>query len=1446
MKESSSELISRPQSAPTGDAALGLRRQHVLSPVTALAFYNAGRDGDGDHGGGENEDSGADDADRPRRVKGTSTTYLLAGDDTDLVIYDAGAAGEGEGERRLRGRLPNVFREQAIHGIAVAPAQRGEEKSRKASSRRNMLVWGGHSVAVLSGDLIERAVASAESDDDLASASLEAAAAAETTGKMGQWYVPREATAPDWILDGAISPFRDDEASDDRIVLLTAHNEVIEARVTGDDEFRGAASITFGPVRSPSRPILYSGNLCWDAADCVLVAAGTVFGEILVWRCGLGTTATAAGEQQGGGDCEVLFVFSGHEGSIFGVHISPEIEVRTTTTIPSGDATAATTTTTRLLASCSDDRTVRVWDITEDPRSVSTRRNRYGHGDAQARQTGFGDSMNVSSNDDRDAGRDGDGDDSSGRCLAVAMGHLSRIWRVEFAPWKRTRVVTSDALEIYSFGEDATAQKWHLNLGGARGMLRRQSTGGSPGAWSKATLTHQATYANHSGKQIWSQAIRASGKGFAVATGGADGKIALVEDDILFDDANGTRSETGQCRDSADSGRMVSFALSDLSKACIRQHTGDVGAKEPTDGSAPAQTQNRAKNAREGFQRYAFIREDRLLVITSFGRLFLGTFDSSVGGGLQWTQIPLPEETSRAIFSYSVLRSSRSGPLAFVGTTSGELFYYDDDDVDDRGAMVKGARASLRPLARVHGKVADIFCLSDDGDLAVSGNSEPSAQPRAEILVTVLGSTKAVVMRLGDLGASPDEVEVTLEPGFSVTAAAFFRGYLVLGSRNGSICVLGRDRGGYSARSTLRVKLDDAITSIVPLPQTQGQDHQQEEEDDEAGSRSSSTGYCFLATCRDGKYRIYELHTTIATACNAPTASKSVTLQLLHEVALRSGSVIEGGWFSDDEVLLCGFRGKNMVLWNETRRREVASVECGGGHRSFTYTPVLGVSRPSRPGSRGGSEGFRFVFTKAARMHVFSQAGAAQRTLKPGGHGREIKAASASPSGRYLATGAEDTTIRIWERQVPDGDADEQQQHSKNYITNSNNPGRDGRRTAARDNAPDFRCVAVLEKHATGIQTLRWHGDEHLFSSGGSEEFFVWRVRRIPGCGACPVGVVCEAAFPDRSEAGDLRIVAFDVERGVALSPHADGGTGLDLEIAETETEEPTFRISMALSNSTLQTYTYTRGQGFRLQGRQGYTGACLTQLRHLVGSGGAVLTAATDGHLAVFGDVPLSTTPRTQQQVSLLPTGGQQHHGAAKPTAAAALALDEEAGLVDVAVDPRTVAHVSRIHQNSVKSLDVRSVSLSGGGGGGGGGVAAHLVVTGGDDNAMGITCLQSDAAWTTSTSGDSRTRARVEVRNKAIVRSAHAAAVTGIVILRLLEGGRDAIVVTASTDQRVKAWRLIGWQSPGPRVVLLDDRYSAIADSGDLETLDDRRVLVAGVGMEIWSVLPYGRDSV
>jgi WD repeat-containing protein 6 len=90
-----------------------------------------------------------------------------------------------------------------------------------------------------------------------------------------------------------------------------------------------------------------------------------------------------------------------------------------------------------------------------------------------------------------------------------------------------------------------------------------------------------------------------------------------------------------------------------------------------------------------------------------------------------------------------------------------------------------------------------------------------------------------------------------------------------------------------------------------------------------------------------------------------------------------------------------------------------------------------------------------------------------------------------------------------------------------------------------------------------------------------------------------------------------------------------------------------------------------------------------------------------------------------------------------------------------------------------------------------------------------------------------------------KSRVRSAHAAAVTGIAILSLSSDGKNAFLASCSNDQRVKRWEVVDWQSENVAVKLLDNRYSSVADAGDLEVLEEaRKFAVGGVGLEVWDV--------
>ncbi|KAI2630372.1 WD40 repeat-like protein [Hypomontagnella submonticulosa] len=1124
--------------------------------------------------------------------------YLLAGEDTDIKVYHIQTS-------RFCGQLP-VFQAQSIHGITVPPADVSYQS-------RPVLVWGGSSVKILPRDLIENIISGG--------------------GRRDLTPDVAEARAPDWIFDGRISPF-----GDDRVVLLTAHNEVIQAHIHPDRN-----CLIFDKIQSPSRPILYSGNFFWVERDCVLVAAGTVFGEIIVWKCCLETSV----QKQA---CEFLFVFTGHEGSIFGVHISPEIQTS------DGE-------TRRLLVSCSDDRTIRVWDITERRDDAGhQRQSEYDSHISDARETGFGNNAAVTTQDDH-----------STRCLATIMGHASRIWQVEF-PQSQPLSQTANIVELYSFGEDATAQKWHLSLD-------FQPSG------PVAKLIHQSTYSNHSGKHIWSHAMTSKGGDPLIATGGSDGKVAIIGADV----------ESSSLE--LDKRKAVAWSLPDVLR--FSQSTSAVVIKDGSDGPVSPPPNTKPKNAKEAFNHYTFISDRRLLAATNSGQMFIGVFEDE----LTWTELTLPDEIGQIVFSHALLGASATNPMALVGTNTGDIYYYNET----------GTRP-LQLLTKIDGKIADIFCLYDGS--ATSGDNH------LEFLVTILRSATAIIIQVDPNTLEIRQNRVALELGFMITSAAFIRGHLILGSRKGMIAVLKREEdGNYSTLSTITVHLDEAITSIISLHTHDDQPHDY-----------------ILSTCRDGKYRIHDILTT----------DGQVSTALIHETLPPFMSSVEGAWFSRAEngtkdLMLCGFRSKNFVVWNETQRHEVATVDCGGSSRSYAWAPL-----------RNQPDGFRFVFTKAGQMHVFSQTLAPHKTLKTGGHGREIKAVSAS-TGRYIATAAEDTVIRIWE-----------------YASEHRNQNGD---TAGNNLGP--RCVAALERHATGIQALKWYKNEYLFSSGGNEEFFVWKINQLGDCDFSGLAVMCEAVFPDRSEVGDARITDFDM---TCTGSNPDG--------------THKFCISMALSNSTLQTYEYSRQTGFRLLRRSTYTGACLTQIRHL--GRNYVLTAATDGHLAIYTNTNQGAEADSESSAS----------STLKPI-------------------------ITKLHQNTIKSLDIRRLTTATNEA-----PAEYLIVTGGDDNALGIIHLCCpDPSLPSSTRG-------VTVKSKSIIRSAHAAAVTGIAIARL-EGG-TVTVVTGSNDQRVRVWRLTGWAEQRPRAELLDERYSAIADTGGLEVFGGedgdeygkKKVIVVGVGIEVWEL--------
>ncbi|KAK3905281.1 putative cytosolic iron-sulfur protein assembly protein 1, partial [Staphylotrichum tortipilum] len=1136
---------------------------------------------------------------------------LLAAEDTRLSVYDAHTA-------RLLARLDDVFVSQPIHGICVRPVPS------QSGTGAEVLLWGGSSVAHISEAAFE--------------------ALLEGGG------VPKlvEVQAPDWVYDGCL--FEGGKG-----VLVTAHNEILPFDVVAT---ASGERIGFGQLASPSRPILYSARLCLMEEGTVLVAAGTVFGEIIVWKYFVG----GEGEPP---RWEVLYVFTGHEGSVFGVGISPEMEL--------GGGRG------RLLVSCSDDRTVRVWDLTERGASVVEEvkvEEENGGAKAaldEARETGFGNS---------EAKRENEGDKA--RCVAVAMGHVSRIWHVVFGR------VKAGTVEVYSFGEDCSRQKWELDLD-----LERWSSGhGAEGR--VGTLRHCSTSTCHSGKNIWSAAIlNRPDREPLIATGGADGRI------VVSGSAKGAGSASAHYED-------VDLTLT-FDEILQSLH----GSAESTPPS---------KNTKHAFQRYAFL-SDTTMAVTGSGRLFLAT----MGNPLTWEEVALPEATVADLRGYNVIKSPARDTL-LLGSPSGKVYLFRKGE-------------DVRCIATLPEKISDIILLDSPQ------NDAPASRPWS-IIINVLGLGHATLLHFDPSSGivTIDPRKIQLSEHYIVTSAVFCNTTLILGSRTGSVTVYTTDPDTHDfvpLTSRKASKLKDAITCILPIP----------------GSNASS----FLATCRDGKCRIYTL---------PPSGAPYPTLQ--HEISPPLNT-LETAFFTtpntetnESQLILHGFRGPNFLAYNDSTRAILASIPCGGAHRPFAT-----VSRPNDPGQ------MRFVFSKARDLHVVSQSGEDERALRAGGHGREIKAVSAAPysasAGGLVATAAEDTTIRIWHHQP-----------------NSNGPAADKDQMA---------CLAILQSHSAGIQTLRWAGPDCLLSSAGSEELFVWRISRVASPVYRALAVVREAVWENdqASPSRDLRVVDFDV------SPWPESSS---ISAADTF-ESGKLLVTMGLSDSSVRSYIYspppspTVGDDattgvrppmgtFSLLASGRYTGACPTQVRYLRVAPPtiAVLTAFTDGHVAVWE----TTTAHTPQQ----------------PAAELRLVMS------------------TRLHQNSIKALDLcllpspnTSTPTNDTNNN-----QTYFIATGGDDNALTLLTL----AHAPSKPYTPLIRHRIP--------SAHAAALTGLSITRTTTGGATTNIATTSNDQRLKLWQ-VRLHSPGGRVgvKLVGNRYCAVADAGDLEVAGGR-VVVGGVGVEVWDV--------
>lgn len=556
-------------------------------------------------------------------------------------------------------------------------------------------------------------------------------------------------------------------------------------------------------LASGDRCMLYSAHLLHLPADAggeeeerILVAAGTVFGEILIWSAALNEATN------GSGKIELHNRLLGHEGSIFGVSISPLYEGK------------------RYLASCSDDRTVRIWDISHLPTSSTTPEEAK---DGRMKNTGFRHSPKTASTSVRE----------SVECISLGWGHTARIWGVRFLP----EITTNSEIRIVSISEDLTSRFWAFSPSTMPSLI-------PPGKASTIELKNTATYLLHSGKHIWSYALNFD---FGLlATGGADGRVGLVE----YND-----SEHGE--EEWDMETMLK-SLPDEDKGWTWYESSQDDVKKLA--------------AEDNFRSYAVLDAQRFLVTTSLGRIFTYNLYTKT-----WKHISNLDD----IKGWSVLASWEHERMIGLGDGKGQVgimrfekgsgWYWDADGADGVEKI-----AGVWTSVGIRKGVWSIFsCFMFICTLSIKNTSNyPSnqnldtpidnkyIQKRFYILTTTLSSP---VFNLHTI--FQDEVRENTPLAAPATDGAkkfvvtsfcidYATSLVILGSRNGAVAVYALATGALHG-CWQGIHEADAVTSITSLSPSR------------VLTLGRNGGYCVLAfSLKEGVMEMTVHHATKPANCN--------------------------------------------------------------------------------------------------------------------------------------------------------------------------------------------------------------------------------------------------------------------------------------------------------------------------------------------------------------------------------------------------------------------------------------------------------------------------------------------------------------------------------------------------------------------------------------------------
>lgn len=344
---------------------------------------------------------------------------LLAGSGCHLKVIDS--------KSRTSLCIQKVFERHAIHGIVPFGSSDTKTENGPDTLRLDFIVFGGKQIAWVTFDLIV-------CRNDLICSPLK---------------VVDTIVAKDRVLTCKPSDHGQLQAA-----FVTSYNALYH--VEGD---RPTQKLKCQPLGNSIGVFLYSADLTQRCEKSYLVVSGTVFGQVLVSLC-------VYEEASRSWNFTPWIQFNGHRGSIFGVEISQPrfLEGKEF----------------RDIVSCSDDRTICVWDLPGIGIKSST-------------------SGTVTPN----------GFQQRDQVLTKMYGHVSRIWKATFSS---VQYSDYNQLLIISAGEDGQVQSWSMHQ-------HDRAEDDTP--WVERRYVDR----HHAGKNVWAQ-CHSNYDGMLVFTsGGADGQI---------------------------------------------------------------------------------------------------------------------------------------------------------------------------------------------------------------------------------------------------------------------------------------------------------------------------------------------------------------------------------------------------------------------------------------------------------------------------------------------------------------------------------------------------------------------------------------------------------------------------------------------------------------------------------------------------------------------------------------------------------------------------------------------------------------------------------------------------------------------------------------------------------------------------------------------------------